>query len=149
MMSIVSLSGATVFTACSSGSDSIENSNVVFDQNGKEGISLPRTVVASTRQGNDVSQQAGTAASFRGIDKISLIPFGESPVPSSIKLSDIIHLSSINALEMPGAINYKVYADQFVPVGTNHFLFYGKAVDNAPDAAITSMSDKFKYFLLV
>lgn len=155
MMSIVSLSGATVFTACSSGSDSIENSNVVFDQNGKEGvkpefvISLPRTVVASTRQGNDVSQQAGTAASFRGIDKISLIPFDASPVPSSIKLSDIIHLSSINALEMPGAINYKVYADQFVPVGTNHFLFYGKAVDNAPDAAITSMSDKFKYGILL
>ena len=154
MMSIVSLSGATIFTACSSGSDSIDRSNVVFDENGKEGvkpefvISLPRNVVGGTRQENNIVQNLGISDQFRGIDNIRLIPFTAVPGTSSTKLADIIRLSSINALEKPGSVNYKVYADQFVPVGTKHFLFYGKAVDRSVDQALTSMNDKFKYGIL-
>ena len=154
MMSIVSLSGATIFTACSSGSDSIDRSNVVFDENGKEGvkpefvISLPRNVVGGTRQENNIVQNLGISDQFRGIDNIRLIPFTAVPGTSSTKLADIIRLSSINALEKPGSVNYKVYADQFVPVGTKHFLFYGKAVDWSVDQALTSMNDKFKYGIL-
>ena len=52
MWSIVGLMGTTMFTACSSGNDVEDSpSNVVYDQNGKEGvkpefvISLPRNVV--------------------------------------------------------------------------------------------------------
>ena len=45
-------------------------------------------------------------------------------------------------------MNYKVYADQFVPVGTKNFLFYGKAVDRYVDEPVTSMNDKFKYGVL-
>ena len=152
--SIVSLSGATIFTACSSGSDSIDRSNVVFDANGKEGvkpefvISLPRNVVGGTRQENNIVQNLGISDQFRGIDNIRLIPFTAVPGTSSTKLADIIRLSSINALEQPGSVNYKVYADQFVPVGTKHFLFYGKAVDRSVDQALTSMNDKFKYGIL-
>jgi hypothetical protein len=152
--SIVSLSGATIFTACSSGSDSIDRSNVVFDENGKEGvkpefvISLPRNVVGGTRQENNIVQNLGISDQFRGIDNIRLIPFTAVPGTSSTKLADIIRLSSINALEKPGSVNYKVYADQFVPVGTKHFLFYGKAVDWSVDQALTSMNDKFKYGIL-
>ena len=154
VVSIVSLSGATIFTACSSGSDSIDRSNVVFDENGKEGvkpefvISLPRNVVGGTRQENNIVQNLGISDQFRGIDNIRLIPFTAVPGTSSTKLADIIRLSSINALEKPGSVNYKVYADQFVPVGTKHFLFYGKAVDRSVDQALTSMNDKFKYGIL-
>ena len=59
-----------------------------------------------------------------------------------------MRLSSITALSSPGAVNYKVYSDKFVPVGTKYFLFYGKAIDNAADEAISSRSDKFKYGML-
>ena len=124
VLSIVGLLGAAVFTACSSGNDLEENSNVVYDQNGNEGvkpefvISLPRNVVGTTRQENDITQSSGTSDQFRGIDNIRLIPFSASPTGASTKLADILRLSSINALEKPGSVNYKVYADQFVPVGT-------------------------------
>ena len=154
MWSIVGLMGAAMFTACSSGNDVEESSYIVYDQNGNEGvkpefvISLPRNVVGMTRQENDITQSEGTSAQFRGIDKIHLIAFTGVPTSSSTKLADIIHLSSINALEKPGSVNYKVYADQFVPIGTKNFLFYGKAVDNYVDGVITSMDDKFKYGVL-
>jgi hypothetical protein len=105
-------------------------------------------VVGGTRQENNIVQNLGISDQFRGIDNIRLIPFTAVPGTSSTKLADIIRLSSINALEKPGSVNYKVYADQFVPVGTKHFLFYGKAVDWSVDQALTSMNDKFKYGIL-
>lgn len=154
MMSIVGLSLSAMFTACSSGRDAEEATNVVYNEEGKAGvrpefvISLPRNVVGGTRMEGDIVQNLGTSDQFRGIDNIHLIPFSGVPVSGSTKLADIIRLSSINALEKPGSVNYKVYADQFVPVGTKNFLFYGKAVDRYVDEPLTSMSDKFKYGVL-
>lgn len=154
MMSIVGLSLSAMFTACSSGRDAEETTNVVYNEEGKAGvrpefvISLPRNVVGGTRMEGDIVQNLGTSDQFRGIDNIHLIPFSGVPVSGSTKLADIIRLSSINALEKPGSVNYKVYADQFVPVGTKNFLFYGKAVDRYVDEPVTSMNDKFKYGVL-
>ena len=154
MMSIVGLSLSAMFTACSSGRDAEEATNVVYNEEGKAGvrpefvISLPRNVVGGTRMEGDIVQNLGTSDQFRGIDNIHLIPFSGVPVSGSTKLADIIRLSSINALEKPGSVNYKVYADQFVPVGTKNFLFYGKAVDRYVDEPVTSMNDKFKYGVL-
>ena len=126
-MSIVGLSLSAMFTACSSGHDVEDTTNVVYNEEGKAGV---------------------TSDQFRGIDHIRLIPFSGVPGSASTKLADIISLSSINALEKPGSVNYKVYADQFVPVGTKNFLFYGKAVDRYVDEPVTSMNDKFKYGVL-
>ena len=154
MMSIAGLSLSAMFTACSSGSDAEDMTNVVYNEEGKAGvmpefvISLPRNVVGSTRMGDDITQNPGNSDQFRGIDNIRLIPFTAVPGSSSTKLADIIRLSSIKALEKPGSVNYKVYADQFVPVGTKNFLFYGKAVDWDVDVPLTSMNDKFKYGIL-
>ncbi len=154
VMSIAGLSLSAMFTACSSGRDAEEATNVVYNEEGKAGvrpefvISLPRNVVGGTRMEGDIVQNLGTSDQFRGIDNIHLIPFSGVPVSGSTKLADIIRLSSINALEKPGSVNYKVYADQFVPVGTKNFLFYGKAVDRYVDEPVTSMNDKFKYGVL-
>ena len=154
VMSIVGLSLSAMFTACSSGRDAEEATNVVYNEEGKAGvrpefvISLPRNVVGGTRMEGSIVQNLGTSDQFRGIDNIHLIPFSGVPVSGSTKLADIIRLSSINALEKPGSVNYKVYADQFVPVGTKNFLFYGKAVDRYVDEPVTSMNDKFKYGVL-
>lgn len=154
VMSIVGLMGGAMFCACSSGSDTVDNGNVVYNEEGKAGVkpefvlSLPRNVVGGTRMEGDIVQNLESSGQFRGIDNIRLIPFSGVPGSASTKLADIIRLSSINALEKPGSVNYKVYADQFVPVGTKYFLFYGKAVDRNVDEPLGSIGDKFKYGIL-
>ena len=155
MMMFIALTGTAGLTACSS--ENVEdNSNVVYDENGKAGvkpefvISIPRKVVGptATRQGDDITQNAGSVSQFRGLDNIRLVPFAAEPTPTSSKLADIMRLSPITTLSSPGSINYKVYADEFVPVGTKHFLFYAKAPNGSADAEISTISDKFRYGIL-
>ena len=150
LMTVVTVTGSVTLTGCSSSSDVGEGSgNVIINEDGKAGvkpefvISIPRSVVG-TRMSNDVTQNLGIVDQFRGLDNIRLIPFSGVPTYTSTKLSDILRLSNIQALNKPGSVNYKVYLDQFVPVGTKYFLFYAKAIDyNQPEVAITSMSEKF------
>lgn len=151
-LALVSLMG---MTACSSSDDLENKGNVIYDDQGNAGvksefvISIPRSVVG-TRMSSEVTQSLGTAAQFRGLDNIRLIPFADVPTGSSSKLSNILGLSSISmtGLNEPGTLNYKVYADQYIPVGTKDFLFYAKAIDRDADVALTSMDDKFKYGML-
>lgn len=149
----VLLTGTLGFTACSSDSDDVLNPNVIIDENGNASvkpefvISIPRSVI-STRMTSDVTQSTGKVEQFRGMDNIQLVPFTQQPAAATQKSSAVINLSSISNLRMPGTLNYKVYADQQVPVGTSNFLFYAKAVDNAADAAITTMDDKFHFGIL-
>lgn len=155
-LAAIALTGTVSFIGCTS-SDELP-SNVVVDKNGTKGvmpefvISLPRTVVNGTRMSNEVTQNQGSVTQFRGLDNIRLFSFAGEPTATSTKLSDILRLSAIpagqNSLGKPGDINYKVYADQFVPVGTKNFLFYGKAIDNNAEEDITSMADKFKFGFL-
>lgn len=152
LMIAIAFVGTTAFTACSS-SDVGENNQVVIDDNGNVGVksefvlSIPRTVVG-TRMSDAVTQSSGKVADFRGIDNIRLIPFDKEPTKSTEKISDILNLSAVNALNSPGAVNYKVYANQFVPVGTKNFLFYGKAIDKEEEVAISTMDEKFHYGIL-
>ena len=145
----IALAGVIGLASCSS-KDEVP-ANVVYDNNGTAGvkpefvISIPRTVVSGTRMTNDVTQSEGKVEQFRGMDNIRLISFDKTPTASSTKLSDILGLSAITNLSAPGTVNYKVYADQFVPVGTKNFLFYGKAIDADVDQPITTMNDKFNY----
>ena len=153
MLMGIALTGTAVFTACSS--EDLESSpNVVYDENGKAGvrpefvISIPRKVVGSTRQADGITQNLGVVDQFRGLDNIRLIPFDEEPTPSSTKLSDIMRLSPISTLSSPRYINYKVYANEFVPLGTKYFLFYAKAPNGSAEASISSMDEKFHYGIL-
>lgn len=150
---LMSLAG---LTACSSSNDmdEMENPNVVVDDQGNAGvrpefvISIPRSVVGSkTRMSDAETQSSGSVNDFRGMDHIRLIAFSEVPTGSSTKLGSIMSLTSIanNALKKPGSLNYKVYANQFVPMTTTNFLFYGKAIENTAETDITTMADKFKY----
>lgn len=149
---LMSLAG---LTACSSSNDmdEVNNPNVEYDNQGNAGvrpefvISFPRSVVSNTRMSDAVTQKGGTTAEFRGMDHIRLIAFGEEPAGESAKLGSIMSLTSLasNGLKKPGELNYKVYANQFVPMNTTHFLFYGKAIDNTAETDITTMADKFKY----
>ncbi len=147
----IALAGVIGLASCSS-KDEVP-ANVVYDNNGTAGvkpefvISIPRTVIA-TRMTGDVTQNNGNVAQFRGLDNIRLISFASEPTTSSTKLTDILRLSSISQLNNTPNQNYKVYADQFVPVGTKNFLFYAKAVDNTAETNIESTDDKFHFGIL-
>ena len=160
LMMAMALTGTIGLTACSSEEEI--NENVVYDTNGNAGvnsefvISIPRTVLHTTRMSEGITQNKGVVDQFRGIDNIRLFAFDEEPTASSQKNSDMLQLEAITGLSKPGSINYKVYTNKFVPVGTTHFLFYGKAIyGTTPDKAaeeaertISSMDDKFHYGVL-
>lgn len=155
LMAVGALMSLAGLSACSSSNDmdEVNNPNVEIDNQGNAGvrpefvISFPRSVVNGTRMSDAVTQKGGTTAEFRGMDHIRLIAFGGVPTGTSGKLGSILSLTSIakNALMKPGELNYKVYANQFVPVNTKNFLFYAKAIDNTAETEITTMDDKFKY----
>ena len=97
-------------------------------------------------QGTEV-QNAGTRASFRGMDSIVLIPFDAD---STTRIGKNITLDAISkdAAITAGSLNNKnsiFYEDVAIPLGTKRFLFYGKAIDNTAGAAITSDADKHKF----
>ena len=142
----IALTGLFGLSACSSSEDVSDSANpgtgARTDVKPEFVVSLPRTVVG-TRMSDAITQSSGTVAQFRGMDNIKLIPFAAEPTAGSTKISDFLLLSAISSLSSPGAINYKVYADQPVTVGTKYFLLYGKAPDSG-----SSMSDKFTYGIL-
>ena len=146
----IALTGTFGLTACSSSDDATAttpDNGLRTDVKPEFVISLPRTVVG-TRMSDGVTQSNGTISQFRGMDNISLIPFNAVPAAGSTKIADILRLSAISSLSSPGSINYKVYADQPVSVGTKNFLVYAKAIDHSAETSITSMDDKFTYGFL-
>jgi len=101
---------------------------------------LPENI--KMRMASATVQESG----FRGIDQIKLVPYTSTSAiaAGSSANAPLIALSSISAFDNETS-HSKVYADVALAVGTNHFLFYGKAIDNTADAAIESAADKFKF----
>lgn len=109
---------------------------------------------AGTRMTEDITQ-AQTTPFFRGMDNMTLIPF--AGVSTSVA-SDASRLGNSN-ISLPNAVanslsssqltktgNAHVYSDVSVPLTTNAFLFYAKAIDGTTaGATISSDADKAKY----
>lgn len=77
-------------------------------------------------------QEAHNRASFRGMDKIVLIPFDDvtfnNRLGKNIVLSPIGTASGTTTGKLNNANNI-FYEDVAIPLGTKQFLFYGKAID--------------------
>ncbi len=131
------------FAACSSedemAQENIKRGVVKTDFN----IAIPSTM--ATRMTAAITQSAGTAESFRGIDSIRLIPFAVGSTTAtkdiiastSTRLGNMItlttngipdDLTAVNTITTLNANNNsQLYKDVEVPVGTKSFLFYGVA----------------------
>ncbi len=108
----------------------------------------------ATRMGEDITQ-AQTTPVFRGMDNMTLIPFAGV---SNAVASDASRLGNSN-ITLPNAVansltssqitktgNAHVYSDVSVPLTTNAFLFYAKAIDGtSAGTTISSDADKAKY----
>lgn len=157
-LAFFALTGLFTFTSCSS-SDEPDEPNVNPSETVKTSFSLSvglpqnkNNAKPVTRVADNIAQTNGVS-DFRGIDNITLIPFNTT---SDITSSDTrfgannITLpnatpNSIAANELTSNGNAKVYSDVTIAQGTNHFLFYGKAIDASAGTAITEATDKFTY----
>lgn len=126
LMSAIALTGAVSFSACSSSDEIVDNPDYNPETNSVKTtitLSVNPNNEATTRQASDIVQASGSA--FRGIGSILCIPsIGDITTTSSTtgKLS----WEAITAFDGSSS-NYKLYTNQEVAVGVNHFLFIGKA----------------------
>lgn len=140
-VSVITLLSMVGLAACSSSDEAVVDPNPTYDGNSVKTqftISLPENI--KMRMASATVQETG----FRGIDEIKLIPYSGTVTSSSVANANLISLSAISAFDNADS-HSKVYADVALAVGTNHFLFYGKAIDNVAGTAITSAADKFKF----
>lgn len=130
LMGSVALSGIVAFSACSSENDMGAEVNPTFD-----GKTVKTQFALNVPYGNTGTRMSANAAqqnrNFRGISNMTLLPFTEEPAAGKISTSFIDLKQNTNAFESDGS-DYAnqgryIYRDVQIPIGTKHFVFYGKA----------------------
>lgn len=131
IMSAIVLTGAVSFSACSSSDDVIDNPDYNPETNTVKttiSLSINPNNGANTRQTGTTVQTSG----FRGIGSILCLP-STGDIETTTSTSGKLSWGDITAFDGSSS-NYKLYANQDVAVGVDHFLFIGKA----PNTATTS-----------
>lgn len=144
LMGSVALSGIVAFSACSSENDMGAEVNPTFD-----GKTVKTQFALNVPYGNTGTRMSADAAqqnsNFRGISNMKLLPFAEEPDAGKTSTSLINLGVNTNAFESDGS-DYTnqgryIYRDVEIPIGTKHFVFYGKATDTE-----TTTTDPDKLF---
>lgn len=144
LMGSVALSGIVAFSACSSENDMGAEVNPTFD-----GKTVKTQFALNVPYGNTGTRMSANAAqqnrNFRGISNMKLLSFVEEPAAGKISTSFIDLKQNTNAFESDGS-DYAnqgryIYRDVQIPIGTKHFVFYGKATGTE-----TTTSDANKLF---
>ena len=135
LMGTVALSGMTAFTACSSENEPSAEVNPTFNGSTVKtqfALNLPYAATG-TRQGADVAQQDGK---FRGIQDMRLLPFTDAVAAGRTSASLIKLGFNSDAFQSDGSDASQgryIYRDVEIPVGTQNFVFYGKAKEEGAD----------------
>ena len=133
----IALLSMTSFTACSSSDDAVagEDVNPTYDGTGvRTDFAFSITKASTMRMSAANVQEEGT---FLGMKEMFLLPFsgvpgvsGEPGVSSTTNYSSgsvkNYALGTLGSVEISSTQSSKVYS-LTIPVGTNNFLFYGKA----------------------
>ncbi len=125
VMSAIALTGAVSLTSCSSSDEVTAEVNPTFDGTSVRtdfAFNISKASQASTRMTSGNVQVA--AADFRGLETMFLLPFTGIPGTQTTTNSASYNLGTLSGIGNP--TSSKVYAIT-IPVGTNNFLFYGKA----------------------
>ena len=126
LMSAIALAGTVSFSACSSSDEIVDNPNY-----NPETKSVKTTITlsinpnngATTRQSEATVQTPGSA--FRGISNILSIP-NIGDITTSTSTGRKLSWGDISGFDN-SSTNYKLYLNQDIAVGVDHFLFIGKA----------------------
>lgn len=129
LMGSVAFTGMMGFTACSSDNDAADNGNGTPTENTvvktQFALNVPQT--SNTRMGADMTQQGteGTDWNFRGINNMRLLTFTGEPGTVATSTTNISLGSDKDAFESDN--HRRIYRDIMIPIGTDHFVFYGTA----------------------
>ncbi|MBQ2210527.1 MAG: hypothetical protein II404_11275 [Prevotella sp.] len=149
-LSAIALTGATMFTACSSSEDSTastEEQNPNFNPVTNEVLtkfvfSVSTGNQATTRQSSSATQ-ATTSETFRGITNAALFtykltgdPTGDGKhLPAATTADKYIDLGSPVASATISNTNSHRVLEMSLPINTNTMLFYGKAPEGTASSA--------------
>lgn len=143
LMGSVALSGIVAFSACSSENDMGAEVNPTFD--GKTVKTQFALNVPYGNTGTRMSAEATQKSDFRGISNMVLLPFNANVTGTETSTSFISLNQNTNAFESDGNTYANqgryIYRDVKIPIGTTHFVFYGKATGTE-----TTTSDANKLF---
>ena len=143
LMGSVALSGIVAFSACSSENDMGAEVNPTFD--GKTVKTQFALNVPYGDTGTRMSAEATQKSDFRGISNMVLLPFNANVTGTETSTSFISLNQNTNAFESDGNTYANqgryIYRDVKIPIGTKHFVFYGKATGTE-----TTTSDANKLF---
>lgn len=145
LMGTVALSGMTAFTACSSENEPSAEVNPTFNGStvkAQFALNLPYAATG-TRMTENATQQNNN---FRGMSGMTLLPFAETAVEGGeTSTSAMILGTNANAFDTDGAGQGRyVYRDIEIPVGTQSFVFYGKAT-GTPESVDAEKCFKYGY----
>lgn len=143
LMGTVALSGMTAFTACSSENEPSAEVNPTFNGStvkAQFALNLPYAATG-TRMTENATQQNNN---FRGMSGMTLLPFEATTVDGGQTSTSAMLLgTNDNAFDTDGAGQGRyVYRDIEIPVGTQSFVFYGKATGTP---ASVNADECFKY----
>lgn len=144
LMGTVALSGMTAFTACSSENEPSAEVNPTFNGStvkAQFALNLPYAATG-TRMTENATQQNSY---FRGMSNMTLLPFAETTVDGGHTSTSAMLLgTNDNAFDKDGDGQGRyVYRDIEIPVGTQSFVFYGKATGTP--ASVEDAEKCFKY----
>lgn len=145
LMGSVALSGIVAFSACSSENDMGAEVNPTFD-----GKTVKTQFALNVPYGNTGTRMSADAAqqnsNFRGISNMVLLPFNANVTGTETSTSFISLNQNTNAFESDGAGQGRyIYRDVEIPIGTTHFVFYGKATGTETTTANPDNLFKFGY----
>lgn len=161
-MGAMALATPLFLSSCSSSDDIADtpatNNNEAVKTSFTLSVGLPggnntSSAKPATRMAENITQ-AQTTPVFRGMDNMTLIPFAgvsTSVASDATRLGSNINLpnavaNSLTSSQITKTGNAHVYSDVSVPLTTNAFLFYAKAIDGtSAGATISSDADKAKY----
>ena len=144
LMGSVALSGIVAFSACSSENDMGAEVNPTFD--GKTVKTQFALNVPYGNTGTRMSAEATQKSDFRGISNMVLLPFNANVTGTETSTSFISLNQNTNAFESDGAGQGRyIYRDVEIPIGTTHFVFYGKATGTETTTANPDNLFKFGY----
>ena len=109
-------------------------------------FALPQRIVVGqtnteTRMGADVVQYDGNTAVFRGLQDVHVLCFDANPTATSRSTYEMqLAGTGGRTIDLVTNNDYSIVRQVKVPIGTTHFAFYARAIDNP-----STHADRMKY----
>ena len=139
LIGAIALTGSTMLTSCSSSDDATaENNNPNYDPKTNE-VNVQFVLNVATNANSTTRSSATNAqatGNFRGMDKVKLFAFNTGTKKAVQKDADFAAVYDLDNLLAKNAITAEAsnrIVNINIPIGTDAFLFYGKAIKDSSE----------------